>query len=694
NGWTSFRSIQLKAYEHFVGDEKHILISAGTSSGKTEAAMFPVISSLYQEPVKGIGALYIGPLKALIDDQFERIDPILRDSGIKITGWHGDISHSTKMRSLKEPSGILQITPESLQNIISNRQDELSKLFANLRFVVIDEIHAFMNSDRGLQLLCCLERIEKLTGCKPRRLGLSATISDTSAACRWLSANTNIETTVVEDDSVGERQVEIRYNMFPTPNEEEGVLRQKAVTKYYRSLFSDIVARSCIVFTNSRDSAEKTSRSLNKMAELNNRPGEIYIHHGSVSRELRQNAEEALKNRERKITVVSTVTLELGIDVGNLDRIVQVGTPYTCSSMMQRMGRSGRRGNSQNLVIYVNDDLANRWAEVDGMSVDLVRSIAMTELALKEKWVESPSEPKLPYSLLYHQTLHYLKSGIGSKLQDLYNDVLSMYPFRNIPKDDYKTLLRHMLKIGHIERMDDGTYLLAEKGERIAFNREFCSVFTTGKEFEIKFEGKSIGSIQIVPHVGDLIQLAGRIWEVTSVNTKDYSAEVVESDGTVSTPWSSGIPGIDTKVLKKMKEVLMTADRYPYLDQDAEACLRYCRSLGHDLGIENDFVPTQKGFRIYPWLGSRQFDTLKRALLNIPDVSAVRARQPYYIELFTELSESDLRAWVNDVLETSDGTNLIQDNDDLRIGKFDMHVPESLLKKQFVADQLDMDFEL
>ncbi len=694
NRWTSFRNIQLDTYEAFCRTEGHILISAGTSSGKTEAAMFPIIASVYGQCQDGISVLYVGPLKALIDDQFERIEPILRDSGIKITGWHGDISQYRKQKTVKGPSGILQITPESLQNIVTNRRDELTRLFGNLRYVVIDEVHAFMNSERGLQLLCCLEVLERTAGCRPRRLGLSATISDKDSACGWLSANTGRDTAVVSDDSIGSRTIGIRYNLFPSDKDDGDNYRQKAVTRYYRELYSDISGRSCIVFANSRDSAEKTAHGLSKMAELAGRPGNVFIHHGSVSRELRHNAEEALKDRNAKNTVVSTVTLELGIDIGNLDRIVQIGPPYTCSSLVQRMGRSGRRGEAQNLVLYCNDDLTRYWTEIDGMSVDLLRSIAMTELVLKDRWVESPSVRTLPYGLLYHQTLQYLIPGTGAKFKELADNVLSLYPFRNIDRNDYRTLLRHMVKTGQLERMEDGTLLIGDKGERMAFNREFCAVFSTGREFDISFEGKVIGSVQVVPSVGTLIQLAGRVWEVTEVEAKEHRAKVIESDGTANTPWTSGIPGIDTMVLRKMKEILMGTTDYPYLDEEAKKCLAFCRRLGYEQEWTKTFSRRSGGYRIYPWMGSRRFDTLKRALLAIPDVDRVRCRSPYYIDVATDLSEYQLRSWVNEILETTDGRDLVSDTDDLQIGKYDEHVPESLLIKQFLRDELDTGFEL
>ncbi len=263
NRWDSFRNIQLETYDLFVTTGSHILISAGTSSGKTEAAMFPIIASLHNDEPKGFGALYIGPLKALIDDQFERLGPILKDSNIQVTEWHGDVNNQKKKNSLDNPSGILQITPESLQNIVTNKPERLGQLFSQLRFVVIDEVHAFMTSDRGLQLLCCLERIERITGCKPRRLGLSATISDPMPVCEWLSANTGVKTEVVSDTTSGDREIEIRYNIFPEEDEDDPLQRKIAVLNYYQELYNDTKGRSCIVFANSRDSAEKTALSEN-----------------------------------------------------------------------------------------------------------------------------------------------------------------------------------------------------------------------------------------------------------------------------------------------------------------------------------------------------------------------------------------------------------------------------------------------
>lgn len=693
NRWRSFRDIQLETYDLVLNTKSHILISAGTSSGKTEAAMFPIIGSLYEDEPKGFGALYIGPLKALIDDQFERLKPVLRDSEINVTAWHGDVSDHKKKQSLDNPSGILQITPESLQNIVTNKPERLCQLFSQLRFVVIDEVHAFMASDRGLQLLCCLERIEKITGCRPRRLGLSATISDPKPVCEWITANTGVDTKVVTDDACGNREIEIRYNLFPRKTEDDPNSRDLEVEKYYEKLYADIKGKSCIVFANSRDSAEKTAHSLMAMAYFYHHPGEVFIHHGSISKELRTNAENALKSCEMKAAVVATVTLELGIDIGNLDRIVQIGTPFTCSSMVQRMGRSGRRGGKQNMVIYCNEDLAKAFSGSGEMFWDLIKCIALVELIIKDRWIEPCESPKMPYGLLFHQTIQYIKSGIGCKYAELLEEVLSLYPFKNITPDRYHTLLKDMLSNGFLQRMEDGTLLLGPKGESLAFNREFCAVFSVGKEVEIVFNEKSVGSIQHIPHEGDLIQLAGRIWRVKAYSAKESRAEVEESNGNVTTPWSSSIPNVNTRILKKMKEVLFSTDEYPYLDENAAATLEHCRKMAVRVGMDRIFVPTNTGYRLYPWLGDKQFDTLRMILLQLPGVDDVFSRPPYYMDVKTDLGESKLRQMIKDKQDPDVFLPYIC-RKDIEIGKYDTYILGDLLVDQFKADQVDLDFEL
>lgn len=692
--WDSFRDIQTRTFDVFRGCDDHILISAGTSSGKTEAAMFPVISSLYNHPARTVGAMYIGPLKALIDDQFLRMGPVLGESGIRITGWHGDASKIMKDRLVEEPSGILQITPESLQNLLCDRPEEMRRLFGELRFIVIDEVHAFMDSERGMQLQCCLQRLELLSGCDPRRIGLSATVSDPDGAARWLSGDTGRRTSVVSDPSSGNRVVRIVHDRIPDVSEGDGTERKRAITRHYRQLYDEIRGKDCIVFVNSRSDAETVGRSLRIVAERHGQKDGIYVHHGSVSREFRKDAEDSLRDPSRKTAVVSTITLELGIDIGGLDKVVQIEPPLTCSSMVQRMGRSGRRGGAQDMTLVCLEDDRDWWSKVEGVNMDLVKAIAMTELVRDEGFTERPRETTLPYGLLYHQTMEYLRTGIGARFGDLVSDVLSMVPFRNITRDDYKVLLRHMVSLEHMTRMQDGTLLIGPKGERIAFDRDFCSVFSVRKEIDVVCDGRTVGSIQELPSVGEPIQLAGHVWEVVRIREGDTVIDVVESDGSACNPWRSGTPGTDTRVMRMMRRVLDSDDDYPYIDGSARSRLVQCRAFARAEGMM-DLTVRKKGLiRLYPWVGTVQLETLRRIVRTMDGVDSVYTFYPYFIDVRTTMSEDELLSGIRGFLDDPDGFSLVMDDDRLRYGKYDAYVPDVLLMKAFVADRLDWDFDL
>ena len=693
--WGSFRAIQEATFDYFRRGDDHILISAGTSSGKTEAAMFPVITSLYNNPSDTVGALYIGPLKALIDDQFDRMDGILRESGIPVTGWHGDVDRNRKARFLDAPSGILQITPESLQNIVSSDPDIIRDLFSGLRFVIIDEVHTFVDSDRGAQLQCCLHRMEVVAGCDPRRIGLSATLSDTALAANWLSSDTGRRTSVIRDPSASDRSVCVRYRGFPVPDEDgDDTERTRAITGFYRNLLEEVRGGKCIVFVNSRYDAEVIGRSLRKVAERTMGNGDwIHVHHGSVSHEFRRRAEEDLKDPSKQVTVVSTVTLELGIDIGELDRIVQVDAPFTCTGMVQRMGRSGRRGGGQRMIVFCREDSSEPWSSVDGVSMDLVKAIAMTELIMNEGWTEPPVDRRYPFGLLYHQTMEFLKESTGARFGTLSSEVLSMKPFSEIDKDAYKKLLRHMVSSGQLVRMEDGTLLIGPKGEKVAFGHDFCSVFKVKKEIDVISPDGRVGSIQGVPDEGELIQLAGRIWQVIEVRSEDATVLVEETDGSAETPWKSGTPDVHPHVMSKMRDVLESDTEYPYLDPAASNRLALCRTFARNNGMLSTFSEIEGGIRLFPWVGTIQFDTLVRALRMVNGVDRVYGFRPYYIDVRTRLPWNDVLERVNTILSHGPST-LVSPDDIVRIGKYDQHVPKDLLELMFADERLDTNFRL
>ncbi len=690
SGWTSFRDIQERAFDILFDTDDHLLISSGTSSGKTEAALIPVVSSLYENPPEGVGALYVGPTKALIDDQFARIDRMLRDSRIPVSGWHGDVDASRKERLMERPEGILQITPESLEGILDNHAEEVPRMFSGLRFVVIDEVHSFMASDRGLQLICELQRIERMCGCSPRRIGLSATVSDREGAAEWLGSGSDREVSIVSSDDRRSCRIGIKHFRFPAEDPEGR--RRRAVSQYYSELFRLTDPYGCIVFTNSRASAEMTARSLAKVSEARGSRNPVKVHHGSLSGSLRRTAEEDLRG-DLPATVVATVTLELGMDIGGLDRVVQIGAPFSCSSLVQRMGRSGRRGGRQELVMFCNDDEAEWRPGIDGVSLELARGIAETELYLGEGWTEPLMPDPLPYGLLFHQTLAALKSARRyMRFHDLCDEVLSLAPFSGISREDYRLLLKHMINQRTLIQTQDLTLLVGPRGEPAAFGRDFPAVFEVRRETEVRCGGSTVGTVQGEPEVGAVVALAGRVWMV--VKRGDGWAEAVETDGEADVRWKSEPPVVHTRIVSKIRDVLSSDEDYPYLDSAARDELMSSRAAFAASGAGDVFVPTEDGFDVYPWLGTVQFDTLRRMLSRIPEVRVMYAYSPLVIAMDTRLTVKEIRKGLDRIREEGDRFALLEERESLRRGKYDRFVPEALLSEAFCAKRIDWDFDL
>lgn len=678
-GWTSWRGVQEDSFRVLFDTDDHLLISASTSSGKTEAAMLPVVSSLALDPPEGIGALYVGPTKALIDDQFSRMGRLLRDSPVEVTGWHGDVAPGAKDRLRTEPAGILQITPESLQGIVCDPV-LAARMFPSLRFVVIDEVHTFMASDRGLQLMCELDALMRTAGCDPRRIGLSATISDTAAAEGWLAAGTGRRVSVVTGGDASGGRVGIKYARIPADGS-----RGEAVLAFYRELHRLTDPYSCIVFANSRVSAERTARSLRRVSESEGSAGQVLVHHGSISARLRREAEDSLR-RGGTPTVVATSTLELGMDIGGLDRVVQVGAPYTCTSMLQRMGRTGRRGGRREMVVFCMDD-ASKWSpSPPGMSADLIRAIAVTDLAVREGWTEPVAPNPLPFGLLYHQIMAYLKGADHDvRWPELRDAMLSMWAFRNVSAEEIRELARHMLTIRHLERMDDGTLLIGIGAEPIVNGRGFASVFEAPAETEVRAGGEVIGTIQGTPGEGRLITLAGRSWAVRRAGPG--WVDVVEaSGGSTDTKWESPPPEVDDAVMARMRSILGSDEDFPWLDSAAREELEASRRAYREGGLDGA-VPIEGGYIVYPWVGTRRFEALRRELRSA-GVEVPMAASPLWLAVRTRRTWDEVVEAVSGLLSTAEPEDLVYMDDIESMGKYERHVPEGLRAREYAASRL------
>jgi len=694
NHWNELRDVQTQAISAILDSDEHVLIAAGTSSGKTEAAFFPILSQLYKHPSKSFGAVYIGPLKALINDQFERIEELLKEADVPVFAWHGDRSASEKERAVKLHRGILQITPESLEALLMNRSGELKQMFSDLKFVVIDEVHAFQGQDRGLQLLCQLARIEQLIGCSPRRVGLSATIHDYEGATKWLGAGTTRQVRVVESREGG-RKLNLAMECFAfsdkMPPEETEAL-DKA---YYTYLYRQVRGKKCIIFTNNRSQSEETIEKLRADAREAGEPDVFYVHHGSLSKAIRSETEMALKNAQGPAIAAATRTLELGIDLGGLERVVQLGAPFTCSSFVQRLGRSGRRGTPAEMR-YVVRGVMEGDNPFDLILWDLIQNIAITQLYLEERWVETPREKPCPYSVLLHQTLSILSQS-ALKPPELARRVLTLPGLRSVPLEDFRKLLRHALETDLIQKTEDGDLIVGLAGETLTNSYRFYSVFQDDSGYKVFSRERELGEIDELPNIDDILMLAGRKWRVVDVDPKRGCAYVEPTKARKVTRWSGGGGEIDDKIVQRMKKVLEEDFEYGYLQKGALKHLQEAREIARRAGILSSAISGEGGhLMMHPWLGTRKLKTLA-ILLNTAfkeplGVFLVDQRW-LYLDLQRNPSAGDFLAKLSELLMDVDEGDIILDDipsPKLAIDRYDPQVPRELLEKAYVRNLLDI----
>ncbi len=688
NRWEDLRNIQVASIDVILHTDKNLLLSTGTASGKTEAAFLPILTDLYNHPSTSVGVLYISPLKALINDQFERLTDLLIEAEFPVYKWHGDVSDSHKNKLRKTKQGLLQITPESLESMLTYRKQEAISLFSDLRYIVIDEVHYFMGENRGIQLLCLLERLSRLTGVIPRRVGLSATVGNPIEVANWLSLGSHRDCVVPQVE--GEKRT-------------VHLMIDGAVTEvdYYDKLYQMSFGKRAIIFSNSRSEVELNIANLKLLASKKKTPDLYFTHHGNVSGGLREYAEREMKSSDQKTVVGATVTLELGIDVGDLERILETGTPYTVSSFVQRLGRSGRKTGVSEMLFLFNkkdqDDTEQKNKEFyQQIDWDMILCISLIELYLKEKWVEPLVQAQFPYPLLYHQTMCYLTSRGSMLPKELAQYMLTLTPFHNISQEDYKFLLSYLIQIGQLEMDEEGNILIGEKGERTVSKYQFLTVFENEIEYSVRFESKEIGTINTLVPTGETLILAGSSWRVVEINPEKRQIYVKPVKGISKSYWDGPDEIIvHTRVIKKMKDILTNGESYPYLRESAKALLEKSRQIFRNatLNEEHIVMTSSHTYAIFPYLGTKSLVTLRYALAHYGIISHIV--NIYRIPVFLQLDQEVTKERLEEVLfQIKNGDLTISDlevGDEVIREKNVQYIPKELSRKHYLNDYIEID---
>ena len=697
--WNELRPLQVEAIHTVLDSDDHVIIAAATASGKTEAAFLPILSRLAAEPLNSVQALYVSPLKALINDQFRRLEDLCAYAEIPVHRWHGDVSAADKQHLRKSPGGVLLITPESLESQFINHDRHLARIYANLGFVVIDELHAFVDNVRGIHLRSLLARLALAAGVAPRRIGLSATLGDFGTAKEFLCADASCDVRVLEDKtSAKELRLGLKAYVEPLKAGENGVTNDSGALAERRGLSGIAIdvaqrfrAESNLIFCNSRRQTELLADKLRLLCESEQWPRNPFLlHHGSLSRELREDAERELK-AGHPVTAICTSTLEMGIDIGAVRSVGQVGPTWSVTSLVQRLGRSGRReGEPQILRVYTLDEPLTQHSSLsDRLYPELVRAIALLELH-REGWLEPPEQDRFHFSTCVHQIFSILRQTGGAPAARLFDALCSHGAFRHIRLADFATLLRGLAEKELIEQMPTGEMILAPVGERIVESRDFYASFASRIEYRVEHNDNAIGVLpqDSIPAEGEFLLLAGRRWKVDMIDHSSKRVAVSPAKGWKQPRFAGAIGGVHPVVMSRMKRVLMDDGGYAYLNERAQQFLGEARETFGRAGLrKNDTVTTLNGVEWFPWNGSRVLLTLELCAKS----AGINTERNSLCLRYQKLTANDFarhRAEIAAGKFTAD--HLMPLVRDLERDRFDQHVPRLLLEQAFINEVLDL----
>ncbi len=601
-GWEQLRPIQNAAISRILGSDENFILASRTASGKTEAAFLPILSKVNFNDA-GVQVLYISPLIALINDQFYRVEELCKNLDVTVTKWHGEANKTLKDRLIKQPTGIVLITPESLEAMFVNKPFNVKQIFSNLKYVVIDEIHSFIGTDRGIQLKSILSRLQRVNSKSFSIVGLSATIGDYNEAKRFTGDES--KTKVLLDKTA--KEINALFRFFKNENEELPL-------ELLKDLYIETKDNKVLIFPNSRGRAEEVAVKLKKISDRVKGHPNYFSHHSSVDREVREYVEYFAKNNKRHNFCIScTSTLELGIDIGSVDEVVQIDATHSIASLIQRVGRSGRKdGEFSNLFLYAT----TQWT--------LLQSIACW-LLYKEGFIEPPEKNENPYDILVHQALSITKGHSGVLLTELIKQLKENSAFNLIEKIEIEEILQYLIEIDFLEKLQHEV-IIGVEGEKVVNSREFYSVFKTEENFKVVNAGNTIGEIPFSPQIieDENILLSAKIWKIKFVDHKAKKIEVIPAKDGKKPMFFGGGAVVHQKIREKMFEVLYSKTEYDFLDEPSFDEIEMMRKdfavfNVNNLQSERPLLTTEKHLQLFTFTGTRINRTIQ-LLLNIAGI--------------------------------------------------------------------------
>lgn len=682
--WQGLRPVQQVSIPPILAGE-NVVVLAPTAGGKTEAAFLPALDVLHREGLTGqVGLLYVSPLVALLNNQEERAVTLSGLLGLRAFKWHGGVGAAARRTFLGDPAEVLLTTPESIEAMLIGRSVPAERLFAGLRFVVIDEIHAFADSDRGAHLSAVLERIAAFSRFDVQRIGLSATVLNPGDIGRWMRGRSARPGRVVRPGDL-HREREAHIVAFSEGQDEQA----------RAAVLSQVSRGKSLVFTESRVDAEKLAGYLRESEQLEF----VSTYHSAISLDARQQAEDAMNGSDyRTVALTCTSAMELGIDIGDLDRALMWGPPPSVSSLLQRWGRTGRRaGRAQQTTIYTQTP------------ADTLTALAEVTLA-QEGWVEPIRPRSRAYHILFQQSLNRVLQSGGISTDALWGALQGISAFREVTRQEFETLVDHLIR-SDLLSVVSGTLVLGDQAERRLGARRFqqliasfdtpdvYTVVDVSQRYEVgQLEAWFVDDLQADLQRGGtlpVILLTGRAWQVRGIHPATATVDVLPDRSGQPPKWQAGSPRLmHERLARRHRELLLGQDVRPELNATAQAQLDSLRTQ-HRWLAQAETVVQARGQRvlIHTYAGTRINKTLELLLksqlqqVSSDNFSVVGKRPSAHSG---EQVAEQLCAWADEISE-ADQADALAALRPLPLSKYLPYLPEPM-QRIVVADHL-LDFE-
>ncbi|WP_344423113.1 DEAD/DEAH box helicase [Pseudonocardia ailaonensis] len=695
-GWPSLRPAQAAAVEPVMSERIDVIISAPTAGGKTEAAFLPICSRLAEArdggpPAAGIEVLYVSPLKALINDQYDRLGLLCHDLDIPVHRWHGDVPASAKTTIRRSPAGIVVITPESLEALFVTGGHDVARLLGGLRFVVVDEMHAFLGTERGRQLQSLMHRAEETLGRRVPRIALSATLADPTAARDFLRPGEGERVEYINPPQPSNMRLRVFGHQRRNPSTTDSDTEPSDLVAISERLFNGMRGNDHLVFANSRRNVETYTDRLSRLAAERRVPNEFFAHHGNLAKQDREFVEQRLKGGE-PTTAVCTSTLEMGVDIGSVEAVAQIGPPPGVASLRQRMGRSGRRNGVPKLMVHITEDeMSDQISTLDELRPRLVQTVAMIQL-MGERYLEKP-DPRHPHlSTLVQQVLSVIAQRGGASAGSLYAALCKRGPFREVDESMFVELLRAMGSAALLQQGSDGLLLAGEVGDRMVNHYSFYTAFHTAEELRVLHGPRTLGTIAPGPglHIDGLLLLGGRRWRIVALELGAKIVMVEPSSGARPPTFdANGGVLVADPVRRRMRRLYTTDEVPPWLDDEAAQLLTQGRAAFARLGLAHSgFLERGGETLVFPWRGDKIMNTLT-AVLNSHGADVADDRIALTVKGMQAEPLRDLLRSLSE-LPAADPLELAGECPSLELDKHDGYLTPELLVHSYAARFLDV----